>query len=185
MADSLDADLRSVRHPCGRPLVDRPRPDVRHHSGTRHRDCTPGNAGQHSTGARSCCGNRSGTHFVAAEQLDFGNYQRIDRAAENGKLEAAPKPPSNCRLFYIVANATPSLPGYNPSIDAMLLAERFEIPPSTGTRAGSLTATCPGIRPTPNTSSRSTPCSAASTRKTESMPTIRLRGCGGRWPRER
>jgi hypothetical protein len=70
--------------------------------------------------------------LVAAEQLDFGNYSRIDRAAENSNLSSAPRPPSICRLFYIVDRSTPSPPAYVPSIDAMLLAEQFDIPTING-----------------------------------------------------
>lgn len=70
--------------------------------------------------------------LVVAEQLDFGNYERIDRAAQNAQLDSAPSPPPDCGLFYIVADATPPLPGYVPSIDAMLLAERSDIPTING-----------------------------------------------------
>ena len=70
--------------------------------------------------------------LLMVEQVNVGDYSRIDRAANLARLGAVPMPPATCRSFYVTTANPAGRPWFALQIDAMLISQRLQLPTING-----------------------------------------------------
>ena len=69
---------------------------------------------------------------IVFEQFNVGNSAQVDRSEQVKALVVAPAPPDECRAFYITDSGPEATVAFISSVDAMLLAQHFQLPTING-----------------------------------------------------
>jgi hypothetical protein len=70
--------------------------------------------------------------LLLGEQLNRDRNSIVDRSEELQLFAAVPSPPPSCVAFFIVGEATLQAPFFQSNIDAMIIAQRLDIPTING-----------------------------------------------------
>ena len=70
--------------------------------------------------------------LLLVEQINTTTVAVLNRPVEVAKMTTAPRPPVTCVEFYVVSSLTNPVPSFHSEIEAILLAQYFELPTING-----------------------------------------------------